>query len=59
MPLNPVNYARMKRIEASQINPPSRWSMTPATKVCMGIMAIASLILYRRWVVKSTKSHTS
>lgn len=54
MPQNPVNYARMQRIEASNADPPSRWSMTPATKVCVGIMALGALILYRRWVLKRT-----
>jgi len=55
MPQNPVNYARMQRLEASQVEPPSWWTMSPPTKVCVGIMAIGSLILYRRWVLKKTK----
>ena len=52
MPLNVINYARLKRIEASETPPQTKWEMSKATKFCVALMVVAALVLYRRWVVK-------
>ena len=44
-----INYARMQRLEAAEIPPPSRWDMTKCTKFCLCLMIIAFLILFKRW----------
>ena len=56
MPQNPVNYARMHRIETSEAPQNSKWEMNNSTKICIGILFIGFLVLYRRWVIKKKTS---
>jgi hypothetical protein len=50
-----VNYARMARLQAAEIPPPTRWDMTNSTKFCVGLMIIVMVILFNRWKNKSTQ----
>ena len=57
MPLEPVNYSRMKRIQMADTPPPSPWEMNNVTKIYVAILFIGLLVLYRRWVLKKNPTH--
>jgi len=44
-----INYARMERLQAAEIPPPTRWDMTNSTKFCVFLVIIGLIVLFRRW----------
>jgi hypothetical protein len=50
-----INYARMERLQAAEIPPPTRWDMTNSTKFCVFLMIIGLVVLFKRWKDKPPK----
>ena len=44
-----INYARMERLQAAEITPPTQWDMTNSTKFCVFVMIIGLVVLAKRW----------
>ena len=52
---NVINYARMQRIQDATNVPPTGWEMSKSTKVCLAIMCIGGIVLYKRWIDKKQR----
>ena len=50
-----INYARIERLQAAEIPPPTRWDMTNSTKFCVFLIIIALGVLFKRWKDKPPK----
>ena len=56
MGLPVVNYERIQRLRVAETPPPTGWEMTKSTKICLFIMSIGGLILYKRWKDKADRT---
>ena len=53
---NVVNYARMQRIQDATNIEPTGWEMSKSTKMCLFIMFVGCIILYKRWIDKNARN---